>query len=163
MRSSPSTRWVRRSRARMLSFARALEMLFSKVSVSPFAASEPSRRRIISVSARAYQTSTWRMRAKSLIARRYEPTVLATRLLRTSSRSPRWRAAIATLAASRLTSHSHGPGRLSSKWFTLKTSERSGVAKNPKFDRWASPQSCTRTPLVGEPARSAAIRAAAPR
>jgi hypothetical protein len=40
---------------------------------------------------------------------------------------------------------------------------RSGVAKPPKFIRWASPQACTRSPLVGVWARSAAISAAAPR
>ena len=103
------------------------------------------------------------MAANSRIARRYEPTVLSTRALRSASDAPRERAAMTTLAAKRFTSHSHGPGSVSSKSLTLKMSERSGDAKNPKFDRCASPQSCTRTPLVGVSARSAAISAAAPR
>ena len=49
--------------------------------------------------------------------------------------SPRSRAAISRLATRRLTSHSHGPGSVSSKSFRSKTSRRSGEAKAPKFDR----------------------------
>ena len=71
--------------------------------------------------------------------------------------------ATARLAASRLTSHSNGPGRVSSKSLTSKTSRRSGEANAPKFDRCASPHSCTRSPDAGIPARSAAIGRAAPR
>ena len=44
------------------------------------------------------------------------------------------------LAASRLTSYSKGPGSVSSKSLTSNSSRRSGEAKAPKFDRWASPQ-----------------------
>jgi hypothetical protein len=40
---------------------------------------------------------------------------------------------------------------------------RSGVAKPPKFIKCASPHACTRIPLVGVVARSAAISAAEPR
>jgi hypothetical protein len=46
---------------------------------------------------------------------------------------------------------------------TSKTSVRSGDANAPKFDRWASPQSCTRSADCGVGARSAAMIAAAPR
>ena len=67
------------------------------------------------------------------------------------------------LAAIRLTSHSHGPGRVSSKSLMSKMSWRSGVPNTPKFDRCASPHSCTVIPDTGVGARSAAMIAAAPR
>ena len=70
---------------------------------------------------------------------------------------------ISKLAARRLTSHSHGPGRVSSKSLMSKIIWRSGVPKRPKFDRWASPHSCTVTPDTGVPARSDAMIRAAPR
>ena len=53
------------------------------------------------------------------------------------------------LTASRLTSHSHGPGSVSSKSLTSNTSRRSGEANTPKFDRCASPQHCTFSPDRG--------------
>jgi len=67
------------------------------------------------------------------------------------------------LAASRFTSHSHGPGRVSSKSLMSKIICRSGVPNRPKFDRWASPHSCTVTPETGVAARSVAMISAAPR
>ena len=71
-------------------------------------------------------------------------------LVRASSSSkPRSRPATAKLATSRLTSHSNGPGSVSSKSLMLKTSRRSGAAKTPKFDRCASPQSCVCRPVRG--------------
>jgi hypothetical protein len=73
------------------------------------------------------------------------------------------RAATAMLAARRLTSHSQGPGSVSSKSLRSKTSRRSGDAKSPKFDRCASPHSCTRIFDTGVLARSAAMISAAPR
>ena len=66
-------------------------------------------------------------------------------------------------AARRLTSHSHGPGSVSSKSLMSKISRRSGVPNTPKLDRWASPQSWTVTPEVGVAARSVAMSNAAPR
>ena len=63
--------------------------------------------------------------------------------------NPLSRPATAKLAASRLTSHSNGPGRVSSKSLTSKTSRRSGEANAPKLDRCASPHSCTRSPDEG--------------
>ena len=62
---------------------------------------------------------------------------------------PLLRAQISMLTASRLTSHSHGPGSVSSKSLMSKTSRRSGEAKTPKFDRCASPQHWTRNPERG--------------
>ena len=70
---------------------------------------------------------------------------------------------ISKLAAIRLTSHSHGPGRVSSKSLMSKISCRSGVPNTPKFDRCASPHSCTVIPETGVDARSAAMIAAPPR
>ena len=77
---------------------------------------------------------------------------------------PLSRAAISMLAASRLTSHSHGPGSVSSKSLTSNTSRRSGEANTPKFDRCASPQHCTRQPrarrrrqVAGHDQRRAAV------
>ena len=57
--------------------------------------------------------------------------------------------AIMKLAASRFTSYSNGPGSVSSKSLRSNSSVRSGEAKTPKFDRWASPHSCTSRPAVG--------------
>ena len=61
-------------------------------------------------------------------------------------REPVVRPAISRLAANRFTSHSHGPGRVSSKSLRSNTSWRSGDANTPKFDRWASPQIWTVNP-----------------
>ena len=63
--------------------------------------------------------------------------------------NPLSRPATARLAASRLTSHSNGPGSVSSKSLRSKTSRRSGEANAPKLARCASPHSCTRSPAAG--------------
>jgi hypothetical protein len=76
---------------------------------------------------------------------------------------PLLRPAIVKLAAIRFTSYSNGPGRVSSKSFTSNSNRRSGEANAPKFDRCASPHSCTSRPAVGVPCRSAAMTLAAPR
>ncbi len=62
---------------------------------------------------------------------------------------PRSRPHISMLAAKRFTSHSHGPGAVSSKSLTSKTSLRSEAANPPKFAIWASPHACTRNPVEG--------------
>ena len=80
-----------------------------------------------------------------------------------SGANPRWRATTCKLAHSRFTSHSHGPGSVSSKSLMSKMRFRSALAKLPKLVRCASPQACTRMPLIGVDARSFAITAAAPR
>ena len=77
--------------------------------------------------------------------------------------NPLFCAAIRKLAAIRLTSYSKGPGSVSSKSFRSNSSRRSGEANAPKFDRWASPHSCTVRPARGVFFRSAAMILAAPR
>jgi hypothetical protein len=73
------------------------------------------------------------------------------------------RPATSRLAASRLTSYSHGPGSVSSKSLMSKTSRRSGEPKTPKLDRCASPQACTVSPDTAVVDKSAAITSADPR
>ena len=63
--------------------------------------------------------------------------------------SPRWRPTTCRLAHRRLTSHSHGPGSVSSKSLMSKTRLRSGVANLPKLVTCASPHACTRRPVTG--------------
>ena len=65
--------------------------------------------------------------------------------------------------ARRFTSHSHGPGSVSSKSLMSNTMLRSGVAKVPKFATCASPHACTVRPVTGVVARSIAMIAAPPR
>ena len=62
---------------------------------------------------------------------------------------PLARPAMTTLAASRLTSHSQGPGSVSSKSLASKTRARSGEAKRPKLERWASPLAWTTMSVRG--------------
>ncbi len=62
---------------------------------------------------------------------------------RSRSLNPRSRPPIAKLATRRLTSHSNGPGWVSSKSLMSKIRRRSGAAKTPKLERCASPQSWT--------------------
>jgi hypothetical protein len=117
----------------------------------------------VSASAWAYHTSNVSTPAKPRIARRYAATAARTMRRRSFSEKLLLRAAISRLVASRLTSHSHGPGNVSSKSLTSNTSLRSGEANNPKLARWASPQACTISPDLGVRARSLAIGNAAPR
>ena len=67
------------------------------------------------------------------------------------------------LAARRLTSHSQGPGRVSSKSLQSKTSWRSGEPNTPKLERWASPQIWAESLERGVVERSDAMISAAPR
>ena len=76
---------------------------------------------------------------------------------------PSSRDARTTLAARRLTSHSHGAGSVSSKSLMSNSSCRSGLAKPPKFATWQSPHACTRIPVAGVLDKSHAITAAEPR
>ena len=80
---------------------------------------------------------------------RYSATHAMTIARRSARSNPRSRPRTSKLAASRFTSHSHGPGRVSSKSLMSKSSCRSGEAKTPKFDRCASPQSCVWIPETG--------------
>ena len=60
---------------------------------------------------RSYHTSRWLTWANPRIALRYSRTHAITSCARRSARIPTSRPAISTLAAIRLTSHSHGPGQ----------------------------------------------------
>ena len=125
--------------------------------------SDRARATRASPSRRAYHTPSSVSPAKLRMASRYWRTVASTAARRSSGFMWPSRPATSMLAASRFTSHSQGPGRVSSKSFTSKTKARSGEAKPPKLSRWASPQHWTRSPETGVAARSAAMIAAAPR
>ena len=147
----------------MLSLVRALSTTRRVFLTCFFPAARPQRSRIVPISRRAYQVSITPFAPNSWIAVRYErvPATIAAR--RAASSKPRARPATAKLAASRFTSHSNGPGSVSSKSLRLNTIRRSGAAKPPKFERCASPHSCACSPERGAPARSAAMMYAAPR
>ena len=98
---------------------------------------------------RAYQRSRLRIPAKSRSPSRYARVTIRLIDCRCLASKPRSRPATAKLATSRFTSHSNGPGSVSSKSLMLNISRRSGPANAPKFDRCASPQSCTSSPLRG--------------
>ncbi len=118
---------------------------------------------IRSASRRVYQRSMARFSAISIIPSRYARTLVRTIARRVAASKPRSRPAASKLAARRLTSHSHGPGSVSSKSLISKTSFRSGDWYRPKFIRWASPHSCAVSPESGVPARSDAMSSAPPR
>ena len=147
----------------MLSFVRAFASVFSVRLTVLGLNCEPNSASAFSMSRCAYQTSRFFIPAKLAIAVRYAPTVSSTIRSCSPPRNPLSRAAINMLAANRLTSHSHGPGSVSSKSLTSNTSRRSGEANTPKFDRCASPQHCTVSPDRGVAARSLAMISAAPR
>ena len=111
----------------------------------------------------AYQTSIVDIRAKRAIAVRYVSTLAVVAARVSDFENSLFRPAMVMLAASRLTSYSNGPGRVSSKSFTSNTRLRSGDPNAPKFDRCASPQSWTLIPASGVRERSAAMTFAAPR
>ena len=73
------------------------------------------------------------------------------------------RPAMTKLADSRLTSHSQGPGSVSSKSLMSNIMRRSGEASSRKFSRCASPHNCALIPERGVSSRSPAMMAAAPR
>ena len=163
IRGRPSTRWVSLATSCMLSRVRALAMPLSTILRCRFSSCELNSARSWSRSACAYQTSRLVILAKSRIACRYRATVAVTISRRSLPPNPLPRAATSMLAASRLTSHSHGPGVVSSKSLTSKTRSRSAEPKMPKFDRCASPHACTASPDTGVRERSLAIGSAAPR
>ena len=118
---------------------------------------------VSSTSSREYQTVSVPEPVNSRIALRYRaPAATATRRMSAAAK-PLSRPATTRLATRRLTSHSNGPGSVSSKSLTSNTSRRSGDPNAPKLDRCASPHSWTRNPGEGTVARSAAIGRAAPR
>ncbi len=128
MRGSPSTSCVSFANAFRLSLVRAFAAAFATVSAWCFACCSRSRRSIVSTSSWAYQTSRLRASASLRIHSRYARTALSTAFVRCVSVKSRSRPAISKLAARRFTSHSNGPGSVSSKSLRSKTSERSGEA-----------------------------------
>ena len=111
----------------------------------------------------AYQTSRFRIPAACCIRARYSAAPVSTTLRRSAAEYPRSRPATSRLAPSRFRSHSHGPGRVSSKSLMSNINCRSGEANTPKLDRCASPQDWTFRPERAVAARSAAMISAAPR
>ncbi len=110
-----------------------------------------------------YQSSIVPIWANSAIAVRYRLAAVMAAAALLFGVNPLLRPAMTKLAASRLTSYSTGPGRVSSKSLRSNINRRSGEAYPPKFDRCASPHSCASSPAVGVTARSAAMILAAPR
>ena len=163
IRGRPSTMRVSFATSCMLSRVRALAMPLSSILRCRACSCESNCARSSSTSACAYQTSRFVILAKSRIACRYRVTEAVTISRRSLPPNPLPRAATSMLAASRLTSHSHGPGVVSSKSLTSNTSRRSAEPKIPKFDRCASPHACTASPDTGVWERSLAIGSAAPR
>ena len=165
IRSPPSRTWVSLSTAWWLSWALALVIAFQTLGVRLGSSSgaEPGER--------SPSTSRWAYQTAIIGHGRQLPHRLPVGADRPSARSgsaawreyPFSRPAISMLAARRLTSHSQGPGAVSSKSLTSKIRWRSGEPKIPKLERWASPHSWTSIPEVGVVARSAAIGSAAPR
>ena len=87
----------------------------------------------ISASRCEYQTSSARMRAYSSMCSRYDATMVRTAPVQRRPPRPSSRDASSMLAAKRLTSHSHGARRVSSKSLMSNNSRRSGLANPPKF------------------------------
>lgn len=75
------------------------------------------------------------MPANRIIHSRYDLTEARTTAARSRSLKPFARPAMTRLAASRLTSHSQGPGSVSSKSLMSKSNCRSGEASSRKFSR----------------------------
>ena len=94
---------------------RLLDVLAPSASAARRLRGRRSPRRTSSTSTRAYQTSMLRIAPNSCIASRYERPTVALIFSRVLSSKPRSRPATAKLATRRLTSHSNGPGRVSSK------------------------------------------------
>ena len=168
MRTSPFTTRTSLSKARRWTRERALSTTFCAALASlrprrPAAASS-STMRIMSEAVRcAYHASRTPISEARSMARRYSPTAVSTTSRLSAAEWPSSRPATSKLAARRLTSHSHGPGSVSSKSLMSKSIWRSGDANRPKLERCASPHSCTVRPVRGKGAKSAAISAAEPR
>ena len=168
MRSSPSISSVRFAKTRAWSRVRA----FARSCSTSAASFLPRRFSLTSArtnsitwltSTESYHASSVRIPAVCRITMRYSATHATTIARRSAGSNPRSRPRTSKLAASRFTSHSHGPGSVSSKSLMSKSSCRSGEAKTPKFDRCASPQSWVWTPETGVVERSDAMISAPPR
>ena len=131
------------------------------------AASDRLRQRTPPAPARSRGPST---RRRGCASRRSRPsprgtcaTVASTAVSRSFFEKPLSRPAISKLAARRFTSHSQGPGAVSSKSLMSNTRFRSGEPNTPKFERCASPHSWVRMPEFGVRERSVAMISAPPR
>ncbi len=163
IRSSPSTRWSTSPAPACCPLPGPWRRSDRASGALASARRRRTAREGAATSSREYQMPRFDIPANRRIASRYSRVAAISGRRRSRSPKPRSRAAISMLAASRFRSHSQGPGSVSSKSLTSKTSSRSGAAKPPKLERCASPQSCTSKPLRGEAARSVAMTAAAPR
>jgi len=136
----PSTTRVSFATSCMLSLVCAFARPLSTILCCRAFSCESNSRRRSSMSARAYQTSRLLpIPAKTRIADRYCATAALTTARRRLCENRFSRAATSRLVASRFTSHSQGPGRVSSQSLTSQTSRRSADPKIPKLDRCASP------------------------
>ena len=163
MRGRPSTIRVSFPSSCMLSLVRALARPLSRTFFCRSRSWVLNCARSWSMSACAYQTSRLVIPAKLRMACRYWAAAAMTISRRCLAGNWFSRPATSRLAASRLTSHSQGPGRVSSKSLTSNIRRRSADPKRPKLDRCASPHACTAIPEIGVVARSLAIGRAAPR
>jgi hypothetical protein len=143
----PSTTVVSFASAWVLSRVCAFAISALVVRTAFFGVADAKRSSESSTSMCAYQTCRTGIRANARMASRYAAPVLTATARRCLAEKPLSRPATDMLATSRLTSHSNGPGSVSSKSLTSKTNRRSGEPKAPKFDRCASPHSCTRRPV----------------
>src|SRR5918995_970318 len=135
----PSTTLVSLDRACRLSRPRAFRtVLLNFLAVVFLALASESRPRISSSPTREYQTSSSPISENSAIRCRYEATDARAASRQSGASKPLSRPATTKLAARRFTSHSQGPGRVSSKSLRSKSRARSGEAYAPKFKRWAS-------------------------
>jgi hypothetical protein len=115
---------------------RAFARFFSVRVTTPDPSCGRSRVRVSSTSTWVYyQTSKFLIAANAVIAVRYVFTVSSTTRSWPFGEKPFDRAAINMLAPRRLTSHSHGPPRVSSKSLMSNMCRRSAEPNTPKFDR----------------------------
>ena len=160
IRGSPSTSWVSLENACMLSFARAFATSSRQLAPLACRAAARTRRAASSTSRCAYHTSRFAHRrelgASPRGSRRPSRGRPRRRSLRASSRYSR--PATARLAASRLRSHSHGPGSVSSKSLTSKIEPALGRAEEAEVRRGGRHRRAARgCPSTACAARSAAM------
>ena len=139
IRMSPSTCSVSFASALMLSFPSAFVTTVSKWSDSSGRTSPPSLDHRLGIDAGVPEVEVAASRelghGLAVRGRTARPPTVPMSLV-----EPRERPASTKLVARRFTSHSNGPGLVSSKSLMSKTIARSGAANPPKFARCASPQ-----------------------
>ena len=166
IRGSPSTRWVSLANALQAVVGARLGHVMLHLLCAPLVVefSTTLVEQPLDVRCRAYQTSRFGISREARASPRGScATVGGTILVTLLSEKPLPRPATARLAANRFTSHSHGPGSVSSKSLTSKISRRPGEANAPKLDRWASPHACTTSPGPGRRRQVRGHRPAQPR